>query len=52
LDEAVEKIKGNSRKYARKQLTWYRRDPDITWFGPDQIEQIISYLDNKMNESE
>jgi tRNA dimethylallyltransferase len=52
LDEAVEKIKGNSRKYARKQLTWYRRDPDITWFEPDQIEQIISYLDDKMNEPE
>jgi tRNA dimethylallyltransferase len=52
LAEAVERIKGNSRKYARKQLTWYRRDQEIVWFEPDQIEKIISYINDKMNEGE
>lgn len=44
LDFAVEKIKRNSRVYARKQMTWFKRDPEITWFHPDQHEEIISYL--------
>jgi len=52
LNEAIERIKGNTRKYARKQLTWYRRDHEIVWFEPDQIEKIINYLDGKMNEKE
>ncbi|MDO8929479.1 MAG: tRNA dimethylallyltransferase, partial [Bacteroidota bacterium] len=38
LDEAVDLIKRNSRKYARKQLTWFRRDNEITWFEPEQIQ--------------
>ena len=32
---AIERIKKNTRVYAKKQLTWYRRDPDITWVTPD-----------------
>lgn len=48
LDEAVDLIQRNSRKYARKQLTWFRRDQDIQWFEPDQIQEIISYTDRKM----
>lgn len=48
LDEAVDLIQRNSRKYARKQLTWFRRDPEITWFEPDQYQEIISYIDQKM----
>lgn len=41
LDEAVEKIKSDTRRYCRKQQTWFRRDPDIRWFHPDDIEEII-----------
>jgi tRNA dimethylallyltransferase len=52
LEEAVDLIQRNTRKYARKQLTWFRRDQEIVWFEPDQIEEIISYLDDKMNEQE
>ncbi|MBO4825848.1 MAG: tRNA (adenosine(37)-N6)-dimethylallyltransferase MiaA [Prevotella sp.] len=37
LDEAVERIKGNTRRYCRKQLTWFKRDPQIHWFYPDSI---------------
>jgi tRNA dimethylallyltransferase len=44
LDEAVERIKGNTRRYARKQLTWYKRDADMQWFHPDNIEEILNYL--------
>ena len=44
LDEAVERIKGNTRRYARKQLTWYKRDVDMRWFHPDNIEEILNYL--------
>ncbi|MCF0243937.1 MAG: tRNA (adenosine(37)-N6)-dimethylallyltransferase MiaA [Bacteroidaceae bacterium] len=45
LDEAIEKIQNNSRKYARKQLTWFRRDNDIKWYNPDDEDKIISYID-------
>ncbi len=41
LDEAVERLKGNTRRYARKQLTWFKRDPQVTWFAPDQEEEIL-----------
>lgn len=47
-EDAIEKIKANTRKYARKQLTWFRKDPDITWFHPDQEEEIIRYLEDSL----
>ena len=44
LEEAVERIKGNTRRYARKQLTWYKRDEDMRWFHPDDIQDILNYI--------
>ena len=44
LEEAVERIKGNTRRYARKQLTWYKRDPEIRWFNPEEQQEIMSYI--------
>ena len=44
LEEAVERIKGNTRRYARKQLTWYKKDEQIRWFHPDDKETIINYI--------
>lgn len=44
LDEAIERIKGNTRRYCRKQLTWYKRDTTIHWFSPDQVENIIHLI--------
>ena len=44
LDEAIFKIQSNTRRYARKQLTWYKRDTEMTWFSPDNIEEILNYL--------
>ena len=45
LETAIEKIKQNSRIYSRKQMTWFKRDPEITWFHPDDIESIYIFLD-------
>ncbi|MDR0907123.1 MAG: tRNA (adenosine(37)-N6)-dimethylallyltransferase MiaA [Rikenellaceae bacterium] len=44
LDEAVRLIKRNSRHYAKRQMTWFRRDPSIRWFPPTDLAQIISYI--------
>ena len=44
LDEAVERMKGNTRRYARKQLTWFKRDKSVCWFHPDQQEEILKYI--------
>jgi len=47
LKEAIERIKGNTRRYARKQLTWYKKDEQMKWFHPDQKEDIINYILSK-----
>ena len=47
LAEAVERMKGNTRRYARKQLTWFKRDPQVRWFHPDQITEIMNYIDTQ-----
>ena len=44
LEEAVERIKGNTRRYARKQLTWYKRDEDMHWFHPNDKQELLNYL--------
>jgi len=44
LDEAVERIKGNTRRYARKQLTWFKRDLQMRWFHPDDIQNMLTYI--------
>ncbi len=44
LDEAIERIKGNTRRYARKQLTWYKKDPLVTWFSPDDKQLILNHI--------
>lgn len=46
LDESVFKIKSNTHKYCRKQLTWFKRDKDIRWFLPENVEEIINYINN------
>lgn len=44
LDEAIFKIQSNTRKYARKQLTWYKKDVAYQWFNPNNIEEILNYI--------
>ena len=48
LDLAVEKIKRNSRVYARKQMTWFKRDPEIHWFHPEAEPEIFAFLRHEL----
>lgn len=48
LEEAIDLIQRNTRKYARKQLTWFRRDSQIEWFEPDQLSEIIEFIDSHL----
>lgn len=48
LEEAIELIKRNSRRYAKRQLSWFRRDDEIQWFHPDQEQEILEYLEEKI----
>lgn len=47
LDMALDRIRKNTRVYAKKQLTWFRRDTSIRWFHPDHLDEIIEYVDNR-----
>lgn len=47
-DEAIELIKLNSRRYAKRQLTWFGRDGEIEWFLPSETEKIVEYIDSKV----
>ena len=46
LDQAVELIKANTRKYARKQITWFRKDKEYKWFSTGQINEILKFIMN------
>lgn len=48
LEEAVDLIKLHTRRYAKRQLTWFRREGDWTWFQPDDIKAIQEYLDKEL----
>lgn len=50
LPFAIEKIKQNSRIYSRKQMTWFKRDETMQWFHPDQEQEILAYIQEKMSE--
>ncbi len=47
--EAIELIKRNSRRYAKRQLTWFRRDTEIKWFKPNEFEKIHQYILEEIN---
>lgn len=48
LADAVAMIKQNTRRFAKRQLTWFRRDEETVWFESNQRDEIINYLDNKL----
>jgi len=50
LDEAIRQIQSNSRQYARKQLTWYKRDEEMKWFENAEAEDIIEYINNRIGQ--
>jgi tRNA dimethylallyltransferase len=47
--EAVRLLKRNSRRYAKRQLTWFRKDPEFKWFEPAQEKEILLYIKEKMH---
>ncbi|MBW6499424.1 MAG: tRNA (adenosine(37)-N6)-dimethylallyltransferase MiaA [Bacteroidales bacterium] len=47
LSQAIEKIKTNTRRYAKRQITWFKRYPDTQWVHPDDVKGIISLLVEK-----
>lgn len=48
-EEAVRLLKRNSRRYAKRQLTWFRKDPGFKWFEPTQENEIMQYIQTEMN---
>ena len=48
LDFAIEKIKQDSRNYAKRQLTWFNADKEIHWFHPDESEKILDFIQGHM----
>ncbi len=50
LDEAVEKIKVNTRRYAKRQITWFKRDKEIHWFPPDAFESVTELIRSRITD--
>jgi tRNA dimethylallyltransferase len=50
-EKAIELIKRNSRRYARKQLSWFRRDEEINWFSPDNPQEVFTFAQNKIKQT-
>ncbi len=48
IHETIEKIKQNTRKYAKRQLTWYKKDTSIIWFNPKEKEKILNFILNQV----
>lgn len=44
LEAAIDKLKQNTRRFAKRQLTWFRRDEEIRWFEPDQTTDILTFI--------
>lgn len=48
LEDAISAIKQNTRRFAKRQLTWFRRDEEIAWFEPNDIQGVISYIETRL----
>ena len=48
IDEAILKIKQNTRRFAKRQLTWFNKSENIIWFQPEELEGIITYLNSEL----
>ena len=47
--EAIRLLKRNSRRYAKRQLTWFKRNEEIKWFNPQDFDKIYNYLAVKLH---
>ncbi len=52
LEQAIENIKTNTRRYAKRQLTWFSRDEEMAWFEPDALEEVLVFVEGRIRESE
>lgn len=50
-DEAIRLLKRNSRRYAKRQLTWFKKDPEFKWFHPDDSDEIIAYIKKSVSDN-
>ncbi len=50
LEQAIEKIKTNTRRYAKRQMTWFRKDTEIHWFTPNDKKNIILFIKKIINQ--
>jgi len=48
LENSVELIKQHTRNYAKRQMTWFRKEKNMTWFSPDEVNKIISFIESKI----
>jgi len=48
LEKAIELIQRDTRRYAKRQLTWFKKDPDVYWFSSDEKEKILNFLKEKL----
>lgn len=48
LESALDRIRQNSRIYSRKQMTWFKRDRNTVWFHPDDKENIVEYIKQRV----
>ncbi len=49
LPDAVSQIKQNTRRFAKRQITWFNRDPEIHWFEPNQYQTILQFVESQIN---
>lgn len=47
-DEAVRLLKRNSRRYAKRQMTWFKKDKEVTWFNPEQYDEMVKWLSARL----
>lgn len=50
LETAVSEIKKNTRRYAKRQMTWFRRDPETVFFNPSDEDEIMNYLEEQIKD--
>jgi tRNA dimethylallyltransferase len=50
LEKAVDQIKTSTRQYAKRQMTWFRRDKEIHWFAPVDLRSIIRFVEDSSSE--
>ncbi len=51
-EEAIRLLKRNTRRYAKRQMTWFRRDAEIHWFSPKELEEIVMWIEEKVQKVE